>query len=140
MIGHQRLTFFLLNLARYGGAIYVSNNGMCSVSTVDECFIQTLALYGPMPADFDSDDTRCQNIDFVNNTAELSGNSPFGGLRMLDRCTVSQFAEININNLNMDYTISNGTVTVKGYEYFQKISNIYSRHRYRFSSSSSLFL
>ena len=125
MIGHQKLVSFSLNSAQYGGAIYVSDNVMCSVSTrstVNECFMQTLAMYGPMPADFDSDDTRCQNIDFVNNTAELSGNNLFGGL--LDRCSVSQFAETNINNVNMDYTISNGTMIVEGHEYFQKISNI----------------
>ena len=79
-------------------------------------------MYAPMTADFDPDDTRCQNIDFANNTARLSGNSLFGGL--LDRCTVNQFAETNINNVNIDYSFSNGTMVVRGYEYFQKISNI----------------
>ena len=125
MTAHQRLVYFSLNSARYGGAIYVSDDGMCSIfteSTIDECFIQALAMYSPMSADFDSDDMRCQNIAFVNNTAEVSGNSLFGGL--LDRCTVSQFAETNINNVNMDYTFSNGTMIVQGLEYFQKISNI----------------
>ena len=84
-------------------------------------------MYSPMITDFDPDDNRCQSIDFVNNTAELSGNSLFGGL--LDRCSVSQFAETNIN-VNMYYTFSNGTVIVKGYEYFQKISMQRSRYRY----------
>ena len=123
--GHQRFISFTLNSAQYGGAIYVSDNGMCSVfnkSTVNECFIQTLAMYAPVRTDFDPNDTRCQSIDFVNNTSELSGNSLFGGL--LDRCKVSQFAETNINNVNMDYTFSNGTMIVQGYEYFQKINNI----------------
>ena len=123
---HQRLISFTLNSAQYGGAIYVSDNGICGVytnSTLNECFIQTLAMYAPLPAESDPEDTRCQNIDFVNNTAEISGNSLFGGL--LDRCSVSQFAEININNVNMDYTFSNGTMIVQGYEYFQKISNIH---------------
>ena len=125
MAAHRRLILFSFNSAQYGGAIYVSDNGMCSVSsksTANECFIQTLAMYAPMSVDFDPDDTRCQNIDFINNTAELSGNSLFGGL--LDRCSVSQFAETNLNNVNMDYTFSNGTMVVQGYEYFQKISNI----------------
>ena len=125
MTGHQIFILFSLNSAQYGGAIYVSDNGMCSLSTtstVNECFIQTLAMYGPMSADIDSDDTRYQNIDFINNTAMQSGNSLFGGL--LDRCSVSQFAEVNINNVNMDYTISNGTMIVEGHEYFQKISSI----------------
>ena len=124
--GHQRLISFSLNSAlQYGGAIYVSDNGMCSISNeliVNECFIQTLAMYAPMTTDFDPDDTRCQNIDFVSNTADLSGNSLFGGL--LDRCSVSQFAETNINNVNVDYTFSNGTMIVQGYDYFKKISNI----------------
>ena len=125
MTAHQRLVYFSLNSAQYGGAIYVSDNGMCSIfteSTTDECFIQALAMYSPMSVDFDSDDMRCQNIAFVNNTAQVSGNSLFGGL--LDRCTVSQFAETNVNNVNMDYTFSNGTMVVQGLEYFQKISNI----------------
>ena len=125
IITGQKFIFFSMNSAQYGGAIYVSDNGMCSVfneSTVNECFIQTLAMYAPMTTDFDPDDTRCQNIDFINNTAELSGNSLFGGL--LDRCSVSQFAETNINNMNMDYTFSNGTMIVQGYDYFKKISNI----------------
>ena len=125
MIIHQRLVYFSLNSAKYGGAIYVSDNGMCSIfteSTIGECFIQALAMYSPVSADFDSDDMRCQNVAFVNNTAEVLGNSLFGGL--LDRCTVSQFAETNINNVNMDYTFSNGSMVVQGLEYFQKISNI----------------
>ena len=117
---------FSFNSAKYGGAIYVSDDGMCSVSTtsmVNQCFIQTLAMYAPVQADFHfDDDGRCQNIDFVNNTAQLAGNSLFGGL--LDRCSVSQLAETNINNGTKDYMLSNSTMTVKGYEYFKKISNI----------------
>ena len=64
-------------------------------------------MYAPMSADFASEDMRCQNIAFVNNTAEVSGSSLFGGL--LDRCTVSQFVVTNINNVNLDYTFSNGS-------------------------------
>ena len=128
MTDYHRYISFSLNSAQYGGAIYVSDSDMCRLSSksVDnECFIQALAMYSPMPDDFDPDDYRCQNIDFSNNTAETSGNSLFGGL--LDRCTVSQFAETNINNVNMDYTFSNGTMVVQGLEYFQKISNIQDR-------------
>ena len=87
MTGHQRLISFSLNSAQYGEAMYSS----FTESTLSEYFIQALAMYAPMSADFDSDDTRCQNVDFVNNTARLSGNSLFGGL--LDRCPVNQFAE-----------------------------------------------
>ena len=129
MTDHHRFISLSLNSAQHGGAIYVSDSDMCrlsSKSVANECFIQALAMYSPMPADFDPDDYRCQNIDFSNNTAEISGNSLFGGL--LDRCTVSQFAETNINNVNMDYTFSNGTMVVQGLEYFQKISNIQDVH------------
>ena len=124
MTDHHRLISFSLNAAQYGGAIYVSDSDMCRLSSKSVAN-EALAMYSPMPADFDPDDYRCQNIAFVNNTAKVSGNSLFGGL--LDRCTVSQFAETNINNVNMDYTFSNGTMIVKGHEYFQKISNVQDR-------------
>ena len=100
VISNQRLITFSLNSAQYGGAIYVSDNNICSVSTkstVNECFIQMLAMYAPVSIQIDPDDIRCQNMAFVNNSAEVSGNSLFGGL--LDKCTVSQFAETNINNV-----------------------------------------
>ena len=113
---------FTANSADYGGAVYVSDDGMCILSTNKECFFQTLALYRSMPIDFDFNDHRCQNIYFYNNTAKISGHSLYGGL--LNRCRVSPLAEPNINNDNINYTSSNGTMIVKGLEYLQKISNI----------------
>ena len=113
---------FAANSADYGGAVYVSDDGMCVLSTNKECFFQTLALYHSMPIDFDFNDHRCQNIYFYNNTAKISGHSLYGGL--LNRCRVSPLAEPNINNDNINYTSSNGTMIVKGLEYLHKISNI----------------
>ena len=122
---HHGIVIFTANSAEYGGAVYVSDDGMCSLSfnfTVSECFFQTLAMYSPRSTDSDPNDTVCQNIHFFKNTAKTSGHSLFGGL--LDRCTVSPLAEPNINKLNKDFTFSNGTIVVEGHEYFQKISNV----------------
>ena len=121
---HDSIVTFTHNSADLGGAVYVSDDGMCSLTTVNQCPLQVLAMYGPMPAEFDS---RCQStINFFNNTAEVSGESLFGGL--LDRCTVSTFAEPNINNLNIDYSFSNGTEVTDGHEYLEMISNVEDRH------------
>ena len=121
---HDRIVTFTHNSAEQGGAVYVSDDGMCSLTTVNQCPLQVLAMYGPMLAEFDS---RCQStINFFNNTAEVSGESLFGGL--LDRCTVSTFAEPNINNLNIDYSFSNGTEVTDGHEYLEMISNVEDRH------------
>ena len=121
---HDSIVTFTHNSAEHGGAVYVSDDGMCSLTTVNQCPLQVLAMYGPMPAEFDS---RCQStMKFFNNTAEVSGESLFGGL--LDRCTVSTFAEPNINNLNIDYSFSNGTEVTDGHEYLKMISNVEDRH------------
>ena len=90
----HKILAFTANLAEYGGAVYVSDDGMCALSTNKECFFQTLALYHSMPIDLDTNDHRCQNIYFFNNTAKISGHSLYGGL--LDRCRVSPLAEPNI--------------------------------------------
>ena len=120
---HSEIVIFYNNSASYGGAIYVSDDGMCSLTNVDECPFQALAMYGPIHVDDDTADTRCKNVlSFSDNMASVSGEDLFGGL--LDRCTVSMFAEPNINNVNMDFSSSNGTVITKGYEYLTSISNI----------------
>ena len=124
---HDSIVTLTRNSAEHGGAVYVSDDGMCSLTTVNQCPFQALAMYGPMPAEFDSFDTRCQSIiKFFNNTAKASGESLFGGL--LDRCTVSTFAEPNINNMNIDYSFSNGTEVTDGHEYLKMISNVEDRH------------
>lgn len=119
---HEIITFSA-NSADYGGALYVSDDGICGLSIIDECSIQALALYSPVSPDHDSSNTRSKNtIIFSNNTAELSGHGLFGGL--WDRCTVSIFAEPNINKVNMDYSLSNSTIITEGLDYLQMISNV----------------
>ena len=124
---HSEIVTFHNNSASYGGAIYVSDDGMCSLTTLDDCPFQALAMYSPMLMEDDTTDTRCKNVlHFNNNIATSSGEDLFGGL--LDRCKVSMFAEPNVNNVNMDYSFSNGTVITNGYEYLMSISNIVGEH------------
>ena len=119
----DKIVIFTSNSAsEYGGAVYVSDDGMCSLLTVTDCTFQTLAMYSPMLNDYNSRNTESQNIFFYNNTAGISGNSLFGGL--LDKCTVSTFAEPNINKVDMDYSALNGSMITDGAEYLQSISNI----------------
>ena len=124
---HSEIVTFYNNSASYGGAIYASDDGMCSLTTLDDCPFQALAMYSPMLVEDDITDTRCKNVlHFNDNMATSSGEDFFGGL--LDRCTVSMFAEPNVNNVNMDYSFSNGTVITNGYEYLMSISNIVGEH------------
>ena len=119
----DKIVIFTSNSAsEYGGAVYVSDDGMCSLLTVTDCTFQTLAMYSPIPNDYNSRNAESHNIFFYNNTAGVSGNSLFGGL--LDRCTVSTFAEPNINKVDMDYSALNGSMITDGAEYLQSISNI----------------
>ena len=70
-----------------------TNSAMCAsvsyrvYSALTECFIQSLALHNEADADL-----ILKNINFTENYAYSSGQVLFGGL--LDRCTVSPFAEI----------------------------------------------
>ena len=86
---------FFANLANFGGAIYVAddtNSATCAskshnvYSTNTECFIQSLAL-----TDLDYSERFLAYVNFTNNVASKSGSILHGGL--LDRCTVSPFAE-----------------------------------------------
>ncbi len=82
--------YLISNSASYGGAVYVddsTNFGTCVTDSTSECFFQVMALH-QFPA---FDITR--SISFFGNTALTSGSTVFGGL--LDRCTVSPFAEIH---------------------------------------------
>ena len=119
---HNKIVTFTSNSAEFGGAIYASNDGMCSLSknsTRKECFFQTLAMYSTMRT---RPQSQCRNIYFINNTAEMSGHSLFGGL--LDRCRVNLFAESNVDIVNKHHIRSNDGLVVRGYEYFKKISNV----------------
>ena len=82
--------YLISNSASYGGAVYVddsTNFGTCVVDSTSECFFQVMALH-QFPV-FDV----THSISFSGNSAVISGSAIFGGL--LDRCTVSPFAEIH---------------------------------------------
>ncbi len=99
------------NLAQYGGGIFVADDtqrSACREGTTEtdatqtlfvDCFIQTIKLYdgyyGRTPNYF--------NTFMTSNTATQSGADIYGGL--LDRCTVSNFAEYHIssNGSGLDY-------------------------------------
>ena len=84
------ITTFTANSADYGGAVYVddhTNSGTCASDTKTECFFQVLAIYSTNYWEY----IRIQSIYFLHNFANTSGATLYGGL--LDRCTVSQFAE-----------------------------------------------
>ena len=113
---HINITTFTGNSADYGGAVYVNddtNSGTCASHPRTECFFQVLALsifyYRPdIPFNFSS-------MYFSNNLANISGSTLYGGL--LDRCVVSQFAEVNVNN-------NRGGGDREGIAYFKNVSTI----------------
>ena len=104
-------TIFTGNSAQYGGAIYVddeTNSGTCTNDPKTECFFQVLAINDVRG------DLKQQSIQFSHNHANVSGSTLYGGL--LDRCAVSQFAEVQ----NKFGTISDGDFY--GSTYFKNIS------------------
>ena len=116
--------FFTANSAYYGGAVYVAdetNSGTCDStsygihSTLTECSMQTLAIHNEVS------DTLAISINFTDNHAHISGSTLFGGL--LDRCTVSPFAEV--------YNNRNRPAIINGITYLQNMST--------FTESSSSF-
>ena len=87
-------TIFTANVADYGGAVYFdddTNSGSCAGVLGTECFFQVIALYGLEDAII-ANDGKTQSIHFTQNYARVSGSTLYGGL--LDRCVVSQFAEV----------------------------------------------
>ena len=90
------LLTFVANKAGYGGALHIADQTnllLCSspsswlYSASSECFFQ-----------FSSPDTDAmfiQNINFSNNSAEISGSNLFGGL--LDRCTIKDLTPVTNN-------------------------------------------
>ena len=97
---------FSANRASYGGAVYVdddTNSGTCASDPKTECFFQVLAyiygLYSPGSThESILDNTikilKTKSLYFSENFASISGSTLYGGL--LDRCAVSQFAEVRI--------------------------------------------
>ena len=102
---------FMANVADYGGTLYTddnTNSGTCNSDTKTECFLQVLAVHGQRHPHLE---TQC--IYFSKNYVNNFGSTLYGGL--LDRCAVSQFAEVNYKKLDDNYII-NGTT------YFNDIS------------------
>ena len=118
-------TIFTANIADYGGAVYVDDNSnsgtSCISETKAECFFQVLALY-----DLEVLNIATQSMHFSQNYANISGSTLYGGL--LDRCAVSQFAEVrNIhpeNKPNLYELEYNG----QGIVYFYDVSTPYNLH------------
>ena len=103
---------FTANTANYGGAVYVdddTNSGTCTGMPNTECFLQALAIYEKKSS---SPTIQSIILYFSQNQANISGSILYGGL--LDRCAVSQFAEIHIDT---EYK-GNGVT------YFRNLSNI----------------
>ena len=114
-------TIFTANKADYGGAVYVdddTNSGTCVSKPKTECFFQVLAIYA-----YRSENLKTQSIYFLHNYATMSGSTLYGGL--LDRCAVSQFAEVHNKNTTYDYKDRDG-----GIAYFRNVSTptYYSRY------------
>ena len=85
------------NSADYGGAVYVNddtNAATCEQPSA-ECFFQVLALHGLLMPEVNT-----VSISFSQNHARRSGPTLFGGL--LDRCTVSPFAEVHNSILDIN--------------------------------------
>ena len=82
-----------------------TNSGTCASEPKTECFFQVLAIHV-----IESERTKIQSIHFSQNYVNISGSTLYGGL--LDRCAVSQFAEVQYKNKS-----SNGVC------YFKDISS-----------------
>ena len=92
-----------------------TNPGTCATTVETECFFQVLALYGGDNNRIVSNrNTETQNIQFTQNHARVSGSTLYGGL--LDRCTVSPFAEVR--HINRSYLRRRG----EGKSYFDDIA------------------
>ena len=114
-------TMFTANEADYGGAVYVdddTNSGTCASESKTECFLQVLAVHGK-----ENKDLKTQSIYFSQNYANISGSTLYGGL--LDRCAVSQFAEVHYKYTALDYNSylnQNHKYEGNGVSYFKDIS------------------
>ena len=114
---------FTANKAIYGGAVYVdddTNSGTCASDTKTECFFQVLAIYNPNSCNYAENGIELETltINFSQNYANISGSTLHGGL--LDRCAVSQFAELYVK-----YPHDNVTeIQANGIAYFKNVSII----------------
>ena len=120
----QNFVVFKGNSADKGGAVYISDDGMCNLNTEEkECFFQLLGLYHKSAENEIKSSYR--SIYFRNNSALESGHSIYGGL--LDRCRLSPLADPHYK-INMTYyplkNYSAETKLVRGLSYLHSISNV----------------
>ena len=114
---------FTSNTASYGGALFVADNttsGTCgamqSSMNTAKCFYQVLASYNLDVLEVFDSFINIKNTYFTNNSARISGDTLYGGL--LDRCTVSSFAEVLVaQELGQEDSIH-------GVTYFKKTLNL----------------
>ena len=130
MYNQSDTIIFSANSADYGGAVYVdddTNSGTCTSDPKAECFFQVLAdiqgLYSLSVITIQGatlEDTRENlqplSLHFIENNASISGSTLYGGL--LDRCAVSQFAEVRTKYKKINADGGNGIM------YFKHVSNI----------------
>ena len=121
-------TIFSANSADYGGAVYVdddTNSGTCTIDPKTECFFQVFAYLEGLyihNSILDSilmsiqSDLKPLSLYFLENSASISGSALYGGL--LDRCAVSQFAEVRIKYAEEYIDRGNGI------QYLEHVSNI----------------
>ena len=132
---------FEANCANYGGAIYVddeTNFGTCESSSSDkystatECFMQSIMLYNrDMPLSPDDTGLLIETVvtEFIQNNAIISGSDLFGGL--LDRCTVSPFAEVH-------YVNSSCEKNVTGFSYFTCMTSISASNQEEYRQNTTI--
>lgn len=120
---------FTANSADYGGALFIADetdSGVCAStsyqisSVITECSIQSIAQYR-FAAVVIENPINFVNMKFVRNQAHTSGGNLHGGL--LDRCTVSQFAEVYSERDDFNQPYSSHRI-ISGVDYFKKITNI----------------
>ena len=89
-VNKEYVLIFVDNHAMFGGAVYVDDSSTShGCLPINECFIQTLALYRYL---YNHDVLSTENVRFSGNTATEQVSNLFGG--MLDRCIPSPFAEV----------------------------------------------
>ena len=120
--GNSSTIKFSENSADYGGAVFVNDdtNSACTSDQI-ECFLQVISVdyiyflgrLNGFNANFQYIET--QNIYLLDNHARISGSILYGGL--IDRCAVSQFAEVR-RKYEQRYEDIGNAIT-----YFVNISN-----------------
>ena len=120
---------FEKNSAIHGGGIFVddeTNTGTCastsgiSYSTTTECFLQSIPLY--FVDAYVGKKLEVVVTAFIENIANISGSNLFGGL--LDRCTVSPFAEVLSYDRNMSGLSTFEKITIDDHNYTQGVKYI----------------